>query len=742
MRRIAFLPTVALAAVIGAASFRPAPQEPSPAETPAGIRETKPVESASIPPQGETKPAADETGIVDGVRATPLASLSAPRRGSEPAPTADIVSTEPAPPQIPLPSDSPQPVIVATVTLPDGAPWVARAPLPEDPQGFTWRTFKSRSAPGKSILGLHVYAQRQEPDLVVGSIRWSNGTVSPKGTGFCGGVYYDSFVLNASDGWEWVILPQKGQGVRGNVWVVAAAPTNGEHFARPREMLEFSYALIQAGNERARARAMSALRYKDLQIPSPFIDYGPAHTTLPTVDRAKMSGVCGDWAVRLLAAQAGGTKLYIDNIADFQSEALGPHWMDGQPAAYAHGGYGIDPTGEFAEQVPEAVLAHAIMHRANVSRSFIAAFDPETGLPIGLNDWAAPPNGALMSGEPGHESEVEILPFLTGTYYTYHYPRFNVGKCSYEFARTATVNGEAVWMPGLWDYYAHDTAHSIREVRNAMALVEYAHDPAARDDILMVAETNRYGWFSNRKDEATPKKNPSLGYWPTTLTSQREWIDDHPHQGAWFDRNWAWSAFSGACAIEYERDPVRKAGFVEWGKDMLEARRLATDKFGFAGRNYAPGYLPANVSGLQTFHEMLVICHTVTLGMQVYGTVPHELVENNRRALTSTLAVLKPRDYGGSLGPPHWFGIAENNVELVGLDEAHAYGEGDPAHVYAACALTYRADPTHPEVLDLALKHWQPSADLPAMWSFCKAMTPNKAWSVQMESVLEQKLVH
>jgi hypothetical protein len=45
-------------------------------------------------------------------------------------------------------------------------------------------------------------------------------------------------------------------------------------------------------------------------------------------------------------------------------------------------------------------------------------------------------------------------------------------------------------------------------------------------------------------------------------------------------------------------------------------------------------------------------------------------------------------------------------------------------------------------VLDLALKHWHPNTNQAAMLVFCQKLVPNKAWSVEMESVLQQKLSH
>jgi hypothetical protein len=382
------------------------------------------------------------------------------------------------------------------------------------------------------------------------------------------------------------------------------------------------------------------------------------------VDRVKMAATCKVWATMTLGALANGTKLYIDNVADVETEQLGAHWMDGSNLGYAYGGFGIDPTGTFAEQVPDALLTHAIMHRANVARQFLAAYDLDTGQPIGLDDWTSPPNPALMMGEPNMSSRVELQPFLVGDYYTYRYPHFNEGTCKYEFARTATVAGAPTLYLGLWDYETHDVAHSVRAFRNPIQLVEFTKDPAARDDILMFAEVNRYGWFSDRPDERTRAKNPSDGYWATTLTSTREALASSAHQGGWFDRNWAWSAFAGACAIAYDNNPQRVAGWKAWGRDMLDTTSLAVDKFGFTGRTYSPGNFPANVGGIQTFHEMLVMTHRITLAGQVFDKIPTELAAINRRGLMSALAVFAPRAYGDSVGPPHWIGTIDNGHEL------------------------------------------------------------------------------
>ena len=630
--------------------------------------------------------------------------------------------------------------VSSTVTLNDGTRYLCSANVPSDRQGFAWTQYRSRANPDRGILGLHLYAHRRDATLVVGTARFSNAAVRPDGTGFCGAVYYDSLTMTAPAGWEWVTLPMKGQTVSGSTWVLAASEADDDHLARPRMMLEWPYALIPAGDEATRARAIAALKYEDLVIPDPVVDYGPARSQMPTVDRGKYAEVAQAWAGALLQAQATGGKVWIENIADVQNPALGPHWCDGSIYGYAHGGYGIDPTAAAPEQVPAAVLARAIMHRANVARSFMGAFNLDTGKPIGLYEWKYPPNAALMKGEPGKEGTVELTPFLVGDYYTYRYARFNSGRCSYENAHAAQVNGAPVWVPGLWDYEAHDIAHSIRAMRNAIALIEYVRDPAARDFLLMVAENNRYGWYSDRPDETTPTKNPGQGYYPKTLTLQLEQVRANPGKGAWVERNWAWSAFAGACALEYEPDPARRETWKAWGRNMLEFATRSADKFGFACRSYSPGNMPASVAGIQTFHEMLVIAHRVTLAMRVNdGRVPELIVEVNLRALRSALATLAPRPYGGSVGPPHWIGTMDSNVELPALDEAHAYGAGDPAHVWAACAMTYRANPATDEALTLSLPHWAPATDLAARYGQCKSIVPNKAWSSELESVLQQR---
>lgn len=745
-------------AVVAAAFTRPATQEPT---NPTPVVIEAPVE----PVRAEVEPA--RTARVKCANPCAHCSVTIPpvieRTNSRPVPPVDDPppTTAPETPVVtpttrPRPVDPPveQPpavrppvpveremIVKATVMLPDGVRYFCNAPLPPSADTFTWRTFRSRANP-KPILGLHLYAPRRAPDLVMGTVRFSNAAVRTDGTGFCGTVYYDSFVLTAPPGWEWVTLPQKGQVVTGGAWVVAATPADGsDHLARPRSILEWSYALVPSGDENARKKAEAALRYEDLVIPDPVADYGPARSLMPTVDRAKYAQITSGWAAQLLGARANGGKVWIENIADVQGEALGPHWMDGNMYGYAHGGYGIDSTADAPEQVPQAVLARALMHQANVARSFMGAFNIDTGKPIGLYEWKSPPSIALMSGEPGWEGHVELVPFLEGDYYTYHYPRFNKGTCAYEDGRTLTVNGAAVYVPGLFEYEAHDIAHSVRAMRHAIALIEYAKDPAARDFLLMVAESNRYGWFSDRLDELTPKKNPNAGYYPNTLTLALEGVRGKPNQGTWIDRNWAWSAFAGACAIEYEPDPTRRATWIPWGKNMLELSVKAADKFGFAGRAFSPGNLPDTVSGIQTFHEMLVVAHRATLAMRVFdGAVPAEVAEVNLRALRSVLVAFPTRPYGDSVGPPHWIGTADNNVELPALDLSYTYGAGDPAHVWSACAMTYRADPTTDEALHLALPHAIPAADFATRLQTCKQIVPNKAWTCAMESVLQQKL--
>ncbi len=75
------------------------------------------------------------------------------------------------------------------------------------------------------------------------------------------------------------------------------------------------------------------------------------------------------------------------------------------------------------------------------------------------------------------------------------------------------------------------------------------------------------------------------------------------------------------------------------------------------------------------------------------------------------------------------------------LSESTSYGtpgnpdaQGDPAHVWAACAQTFLADPSAGvDVLKYALPHWIPAATLEQRLAICRAMFPDKSWSGDME---------
>jgi len=573
--------------------------------------------------------------------------------------------------------------ITGLIVFPDGLSLACSPKVEPRNKGFTWGRFGS-------TLGVHVYAKGVGSDLIVGVLRVNNGVVKRDGTGFCGEVYYNSIQFAAPAGWEWVTLPQAGEQSFSGTWIWAGKPAEGSHWFPARAILERPFALVRAGKSKAKAQGL--LRYAGARIPDPVKGYGPGACRQPKVDRAMYASVCAERATKLLGAQFGGAPLNLGYAADIQGPAMGPFWLDGAPPAWMHGGFGIDPSHGY-EQVPEALLCHAILARANMARQFCAAYDADTGRPISLYDWTVRPDRQLMKGEPGRQGETELVCFMQGGYDDYRYKRFNSGTCAYESK--------------LREYRGHDVAHGIRLMRHLIPLC-HTGEQWAIDDLAMACEDWRYQTWSDRPDEKAVESYP--GEWlPTTLAKSMHLVSKNPHKGGWLDRNYAWMCYGGAACHTYG-----VPGWLEWGKKMLALGLLAADKWGFTMREKRDE-LPSNCTGIITFHEGLNAVGMYALERACYGRARPEmgaLLELKVRSLYGYLPA-KPYQPGNpdtGWGPPHWIATTRDGKELAELE---GYGPGDPTHVLAACSAAHRANPND-EFLSLALEHWKPHDTLEA----------------------------
>lgn len=537
-------------------------------------------------------------------------------------------------------------------------------------------------------IGVHVYRD---------SIRISNGTFpNPPGA-----IYYKSIVLT-HDTARFAILPQKSSFASNRIFVIIA---DGNHLLRPRQIIERRFGLYT--NPTERIAAFRAIRFQDLVIPPVVENFGPTYSRMPRVSRAHYKRLYNGRSATLIKNRADGLPTYLENMAN--TRWVGPYHFDGMPSAYEPGGYGIDSTCAGYEQCNEAVLFKSIMHEASIARAFVACYDRVTGNPVSIYD--ARLQFVQLTGELTQARwRMEMEPFTEagpgGSYYDLRYKRFNVGTCPYE--------------DQLWEFDTEDSGHLPRAIRNGISVVEYAKDQLCADDLWMLGENVRQREWSDLPTESTGGE-----YVPPSLTAALAYPVGYGHPR--LDRYWAWPAFLGATCHKYGR-----GNWVGWMTNMLQLSTNSLDKFSICGRaqDQSTGAFPPGYTGCMTFHEGLVIIARATL-MMALGTPTNSLFET----CNSLYNVLEPVPYGDLfIGPAHWTATSWNNADL---DAIQGFGPGDPAHLLAAIALSYRMT-GNPELLSMALKHVVPHDNNYDRLVWLRSLeNMEKAWGCEMEALLE-----
>ena len=569
----------------------------------------------------------------------------------------------------------------------------------------------TRSSNGvKATIGAHVFCA-QIGNWMYGIIRFSNGLVNKDGTGFIGTVYSNKISVLADAKPVNIMIPN-------NVGPIGTCTV--PVVLRPRACWEIPFYFSLTGDSRVPAEVIKAINCEVYPVVSSG-GYGPLNSKQPSVDSRANTNKYSDINRQLDEAAKGRLPLYDSSYANIahQYKAIGPFVVEGYANGYAHGGYGID-TCHGWEGCPEGVGYHARMHRANMNRQFCDALEASTGEPINLYQWTKAPGRDLMKGQPGRQSEVELLCFLEGTYETRKYPIFNTPSASINYEQS------------LWEYRPNDVAHIIRVVRHTIPLIEYgARNPmamCARFDLEMIAEDSRYQTWSDRSDELVKPSYP--GEWlPNTLGRilNDEGGNGHPR----LERNFAWMAYLGACILKYKAKPRE---WVTWSENMLKAYYQHQDSFGFPHREGHPTAFPPGGTGTQIFHMALVGIGIFGLSLQT-GQAALRWPSNIEKLARLMYMTHEPRKYGygSDYGPAHWCMTALNNREL---ETPEWIGEGDPAHVLTFMALMARG-PHYQEWINRSLKFQIQHNSLQERIAWLQS-TIEKSWTGEMQSLLEK----
>jgi len=579
--------------------------------------------------------------------------------------------------------------------------------------GKYWIPLRQAKSDSRSVfkrtLGVHVFSS-QIGDWIYGILRFSNGLVNKDGTGFIGTVYSNHLSVRIDGSYVTLVLPDSDSTRIGGSSIPMVF--------RPRSVWEVPFYFSLKGETRVPIEILKAINCEVIPIVSAG-GYGPTNSKQPSVDSRANSSKYADINTSLDNVSKGILGVYDNSYGNIahQYKVIGPFLVEGYPNGYAHGGYGIDSCHGW-EGCPEGVGYHARLHRANMARQFCDALDENTGDPIKLYEWTKAPGRDLMKGQPGRESEVELLCFLEGTYETRKYPVFN------------RPDEPIPYEGAIWEYRPNDVAHIIRVIRHSIPLIEYGgRNPmalCARMDLEMIAEDSRYQTWSDRSDELATPSYP--GEWlPQTLARVLKDPGGHGHPR--LERNFAWMAYLGACMLKYS---YNNRTWQTWSNNMLMAWDLHKDKFGYPHRdNLSPVGKP-NDYGTQIFHMALVGISIFSLKVQngSASTRWPSDVENMARSMYFSHDPIKYsyNDYG----PGHWCQTASQSGDL---DTMVWIGDGDPAHVLTLMALMARG-PNKSSWVDRSLKYQIQHNSIQERKLWLQSAV-EKSWTAEMQSVVE-----
>jgi len=509
---------------------------------------------------------------------------------------------------------------------------------------------------------------------------------------------------------------------------------------RARACLERKFALVPAGaSKEVVERAARALLFGDKILPDPVTDYGPLASRQPRRNRQQNEAQLAPVLQGFLQALNDGQNFWAPTMSIQLQAARGPFQPQGELTAFAYGGAGIDLShGE--EQCPSAVALAGLLHQATMDRMFICAFDADTGAVVDASEWDRPPQPTLLKGQQGLEGELELPAFLVGDYYSARYKVLN------------PVEQDGALEEAIWEARSHDGAHAIRACANAIQATEYLDDPLAREDLCMMAAHYRCGAMSARTDERV-EATASESYVPDSLTKR---LHDQrssktlQHLGTDVDRTLGHCAYLAACGIKWGSAQQRQA-CVDWTAAALEYAQLVQMPSGIMLCAHDSGYMPLNEDCTLVFHCWIQLWGLFAAELQArrasrltpefrLGRVPsatQTLLLGHLAALL-TPACRAPAD-AATFGVRHWI-VSRRNGYLVPADELGAgYGDGDPAHIWTACALAYRCT-GEAHWLKLALPYFVPHATLEERLAWCQAQPADTPWTAEMQACLEQLL--
>jgi len=469
------------------------------------------------------------------------------------------------------------------VATPDPA---TRTVLRSGQNCLTTRTFGRFVHGSEANMGAHFYVTHYPRGSEV-TVRVSNAVIDVDGTGFNGAVYYDRLAITVN-----------------GVEDVLAAPLGGanQHLFLPQAQTQRRYS---NGSTPRFARVISENGLHEVAA------YGAERQKLPRFTDSFTYGGLSAWDAiearsearrsRLATAFSSGLR---DDGVDMFTNALGPFMpiFLGDSGASAPGGWGISPA-EGYQQTQSAMDMLLLQHRATMDRIPTLVIDAQ-GNHISTYDFAAANGGvqpfyhSVIGGWGDTEQNSEAPPYFAGN----QGRPYNTGTCPYRGAK---------WAGGLRDYEYYDDAHYIRGTRFPKALVYLLNDPAARDDLLQMAEFVHYSWGE------IPHGND---YWITHGHSTwRNLMRAHasPGQGGGYERAFGWAVDSMAQAYAVAT-PEWRGENRPFFEAIDELVGLVMMPSGFLERQNAGSFLSGVAVG-EGFPADQDLCGAIYLGIVAQG---------------------------------------------------------------------------------------------------------------------------
>lgn len=511
------------------------------------------------------------------------------------------------------------------------------------------------------VLGVQAYVtwcagtERVELDL-----RIHNGAQRADLSGDCGTVYFTDLVLRTG-----------GRSVRQG----EASIAQGKNVFPPRAQLVRRYVLGPSGDEPEgggadlrTAWASAGASYFTLAR------FGPDRTLVP---RVPLTDVRHD--VKDLAGQAAGPFRLIDIP---NPDAPGGTWIFPFPG----GRRGLDPRADSLDEL--ARIADRIQERMP-----IAFFDAQTGEPLTSRALALAGDGKQpfqydlqarhrirrfdLPGEPWLPSGM-----LTGDMGLGRDDERSIheGSCPYEDELER-------WRP-------YDGQHLIRGFTHAAALWFWTGDALSADWIRMVAADAGYDYTLEDVGGVEPP------YRLRSLKTQLAAVESAPGQGAYCEREWAWTSVVTALACRIERTEELAARC----SGLLRFATRSAMPTGIPWRIYAPGSggnvvywnnygTPQDVDACGTFQVPMI---AFALSCLAEMEESPELVQAARsqivRMAESVLDAERftPSQYhADEVGPPMSTWVARKNGEP--FETARGSGRSNPTNFPLLYALAFRA---------------------------------------------------